>query len=196
MNFSAVILAGGRSQRMGRDKASLLVRGKPLLQRQVELARATGAAEVFISGRVGADYGGFDCAVLSDRFGDAGPLAGIESALGAMSSELLLVLAVDMPNLGAAPLQAVIARCTENCGGIPRVDNRIEPLAAVYPWSALKLVRELLEGGRKVATHFAEQCVDLKLATFIEFPRAEAGHFANWNTPTDLSRSERASESA
>ena len=187
MNFSAVILAGGRSQRMGRDKASLLVQGRSLLVRQVELARELGAAEVFISGRAGADYEALGCAICTDRFEDAGPLAGIESALAAISTELLLVLAVDMPNLGAGPLQAVIAQCAENRGGIPRVDNRIEPLAAVYPRSALKLVRELLEGGRKAATHFAERCVDLKLATFIEFPRAEAGHFANWNTPADLS---------
>ena len=187
MNFSAVILAGGRSQRMGRDKAWLLLQGKPLLLQQIELAREVGAAEVLISGRVGVDYGAFDCPVLRDRFEDAGPLAGIESALSAMSTPLLLVLAVDMPNMRAAPLQALIAQCSENCGGIPRVNNRIEPLAAVYPRSALNLVRELLEGGRKTATHFAERCVDLKLATFIEFPGTEAGYFANWNTPSDVS---------
>src|ERR1041385_2459244 len=99
MNFSAVILAGGRSQRMGRDKARLIVQGKPLLLRQVELARELGAAEVLISGRAGGDYTGFNCPVLMDRFEDAGPLAGIESALTAMSTEMLLVLAVDMANM-------------------------------------------------------------------------------------------------
>ncbi len=187
MNFSAVILAGGQSQRMGRDKASLRVRGKALLTRQVELARDLGAAEVFISGRGGVDYSAAGCVVLKDAFEEAGPLAGIESALAAISTPWLLVLAVDMPNLRAAPLRALIGQCTVERGGISRVDNRIEPLAAVYPRTTLKLVRELLESGRRAATHFAERCVELKLASYVDFPITEAGYFENWNTPADVS---------
>ncbi len=51
MNFSAVILAGGQSRRMGRDKAWLKRDGKTLLERQVELVRFLGVTEIFISGR-------------------------------------------------------------------------------------------------------------------------------------------------
>jgi molybdopterin-guanine dinucleotide biosynthesis protein A len=186
MNFSAVILAGGRSLRMGRDKAALRLQGKSLLTRQVELARELGAAEVFISGRAGVDYIEPGCVVLKDAFEEAGPLAGIESALTATSTPLLLVLAVDMPNLRVAPLRVLIAQCMEDRGGISRVNNRVEPLAAVYPRTALKLVRELLENGRCAATHFAERCVELKLASYVDFPATEASYFENWNTPADV----------
>jgi molybdopterin-guanine dinucleotide biosynthesis protein A len=187
MNFSAVILAGGRSQRMGRDKAWLTLHGKPLIERQIALVRELGATEIFISGRTGMDYGPLECAVLEDRFKDAGPLAGIESALSKISTPLLLVLAVDMPRMQLPPLQTLLAQCAESRGAIPRVDHRLEPLAAFYPQSALNLVTHLLENGRLAATHFGERCVELKLASLIDFPALHSGNFENWNTPSDVS---------
>lgn len=204
MNFSAVILAGGRSSRMGRDKAWLEVGGRPLIARQVELVRQVGANEVFISGRVDADYTSFHCPVLKDRFPEAGPLAGIEAALTAAGSSLVLVLAVDMPHMSADVLQQLIGQCTETTGVIPQVDGKIEPLAAVYPKSALPLVTELLanagassrrllpepEVRRAVKSPsvraFAERCVAAGLARFVELPATSANCFANWNSPADV----------
>lgn len=61
MNHSAVILAGGQSKRMGRDKALLEVGGQPLLVRQIKFGWATRATEVFISGRAGVDYSHLNC---------------------------------------------------------------------------------------------------------------------------------------
>ena len=92
VNFSAVILAGGKSARMGRDKAFVEIGGQTLLARQLALARAAGAREVFISGRADVDYSAFDYRVLLDDFPAAGPLAGIECALAASTLPLLLVL--------------------------------------------------------------------------------------------------------
>src|SRR5206468_12665848 len=77
MNFSAVILAGGKSVRMGCDKSFVELAGQTLLARQVQLVRAAGAIEVFISGRTGADYSTYVCRVLVDKFQGAGPLAGL-----------------------------------------------------------------------------------------------------------------------
>ena len=104
MNFSAVILAGGKSLRMGCDKAWLEIEGQTLLARQIALARETGAAEIFIAGRSDTDYSSFGCRVLPDKFFDAGPLAGIERALAAANETLLLVLAVDLPQMKAESL--------------------------------------------------------------------------------------------
>jgi len=186
MNFSAVILAGGRSQRMGSDKAWLQLGGQPLVVRQVELARALGAAEVFISGRAGVDYDPLDCRVLHDRVADAGPLAGIEAALAAISTPLLLVLAVDMPRMTPLPLQTLLVCCTERRGAIPRFDHRVEPLAAIYPRSALQVAQELLDMHCYAARNFAERCVGLKLAAFIDLPEQHSACFENWNTPADI----------
>jgi len=143
MNFSAVILAGGQSSRMGRDKAWIEVDGQLLLARQVKLLRDLGAGEVFISGRAGVDYAAFGGRVLMDRHPGAGPLAGIEAALEVSVLPQLLVLAVDMPHMSADVLRQLVGQCTETTGVIPRVAGAIEPLAAVYPKAALPLVATL-----------------------------------------------------
>ena len=186
MNFSAVILAGGKSSRMGRDKALLEIGGQTLLARQIEIVRAAGATEVFISGRADADYSVFGCHVLKDNFPDAGPLAGIEAALAAATNPLLLVLAVDLPRMNAEYLRRLAADCLTDCGAVPKSENGIEPLAAIYPKIARARAGALLHGGENAAANFAEQCVLSSLARFVTVPADEAGSFANWNSPADL----------
>ena len=186
MNFSAVILAGGKSSRMGCDKAWLEVDGKPLLARQIQFARQTGAGEVFISGRAETDYSEFGCRVLSDRFAGAGPLAGIERALAAATGPLLLVLAVDLPALQAALLQRLAAAGGDYLGAIPTVAGRIEPLAAFYPKAAHPLAEMLLGHRNNAVASFASHCVQSGLARFVGLSATEANDFANWNSPADL----------
>jgi len=186
MNFSAVILAGGKSSRMGRDKAFLEFEGTPLLARQVKLAREAGAKEIFISGRAATDYTTFSCPVLLDDFLDAGPLAGIERALDVCATQTLLVLAVDMPHMTAACLQELAVWCAGGVGMIPRVDGRIEPLAAFYPKAARQLGLALLANGAYAATGFAERCVQDGLAEFHDLPMSQSEYFANWNAPQEV----------
>ena len=102
MTFSAVILAGGESRRMGRDKAWVEVGGESLIARALVLVRELGLPEVFISGRAGTDYSSMRYPVLFDLEPGCGPLGGIERALQAANSPLLLVLAVDLPGMTAA----------------------------------------------------------------------------------------------
>jgi molybdopterin-guanine dinucleotide biosynthesis protein A len=185
MNFSAVILAGGKSSRMGRDKAWLEVGGQTLLARQIGLARKTGAAEIFISGRPDADYSALGCLVLKDKFTNAGPLAGIESALDAAKSPLLLVLAVDLPEMSAEFLRRLIAGCSETSGAIPKLVGGVEPLAAYYPKTAHALAVTSLERKAFAVKAFSRQCVQSGLAQFAEFGESEAKHFTNWNFPAD-----------
>jgi molybdopterin-guanine dinucleotide biosynthesis protein A len=186
MNLSAVILAGGKSTRMGRDKARLEIGGRPLLARQIQLVRETGTGEVFVSGRAGEDYLDFDCVVLSDRFGEAGPIAGIERALAAASSSRLLVVAVDMPGLTPVILKRLVERGGGTKGIIPRIDGRTEPLAAIYPKLAGKLAESLLGTGIYSARTFADRCVQNGLADFFDLDASMACHFVNWNEPADL----------
>lgn len=186
MNFSAVILAGGRSSRMGRDKAWLEVGGQTLLARQIGLAHKLGAAEIFISGRADEDYSGFDCRVLQDKFLDAGPLAGIERALHATTSPLLLVLAVDLPAMDPKLLRQLAAGCSDACGMIPKLANQIEPLAAFYPKRAHDLVMASLDRGDFAVKDFAELCLRSGLARLFELNASEERYFVNWNLPTDF----------
>jgi len=186
MSFSALILAGGQSKRMGRDKAWLETGGQPLLARQIALARESGAREVFVSGRPGRDYSAFGCPVLLDQFPDAGPLAGIERGLDATSSPLLLVLAVDLPGLKVELLQRLSAQCRDEQGAIPRIAGRLEPLAAFYPRIAHPLAISLLKERSVAVRSFATLCVQSGLATFADLPGAAETAFTNWNVPGDV----------
>ncbi len=184
--FSAVILAGGNSSRMGRDKVWLEVDGQRLLARQLERVRAAGAAEVFISGRADTDYSEFSGQVVWDQFVGAGPLAGIERALAAAASPLVLVLAVDLATMSADLLRRLVASCPTPVGVVPRVNGQLEPLAAIYPKSAHVLACAQLEGGNFAVRDFAERCGQRGLSRIIELPARDAPHFANWNSPAEI----------
>jgi molybdenum cofactor guanylyltransferase len=186
MNFDAVILAGGKSSRMARDKAFLEIDGRTLLARQIDLARQVGAQQIFVSGRAGKDYSGFNCPVLVDKFQNVGPLAGIERALDAASTPLVLVLAVDLPNLTGNLIQKIFSHCEANAGAIPRINGKIEPLAAFYPRAAHSLLMKLLGEKSNAVKHFDASCVAMGLATFIDLPADNADLFVNWNSPADL----------
>ena len=185
MTFSAVILAGGKSLRMGCDKAFLEIGGQTLLARQIQLVREIGAEEIFISGRTGVDYSTFGCRVLEDKFPDAGPLAGIEQALDATSSPLLLVLAVDLPGMSAEFLRQLAAGCRECRGAVPRVNGNLEPLGALYPKAALSIASALLNQNSFAVKNFAARCEPAALVSFIDLPATSGKLFLNWNSPGD-----------
>jgi molybdenum cofactor guanylyltransferase len=191
MRFSAVILAGGRSSRMQRDKAFLPCRGTTLLERQVGLVRVLAPEEIFVSGRAGADYGALGLPVLLDRFTGLGPLAGVERALGEARSPLLLVLAVDLPDMTAAFLRGLQARCRAGGGVAPRTRLGLEPLAAFYPTSMHPIATAMLREGRAAMTEFIRRGVEAVLLEEWPCPPADEAHFRNWNDPEDFAPGER-----
>jgi molybdenum cofactor guanylyltransferase len=185
MSFSAVILAGGQSRRMGRDKAFLSTHGQTLLARQLQTLRAAGAAELFISGRADVDYSSYPAHFVRDRFPDVGPLAGIEAALTSATHSRLLVLAVDLPEMPADWLRQMLSDCTDTCSLVPTIHGLAEPLAAVYPRTLLALVQQLLRDGKFALRHFVDCGVQAGQLRLREVAAAETRYFTNWNTPAD-----------
>jgi len=183
MRFSAVILAGGRSSRMQRDKAFLPYRGTTLLTRQVGLVRALAPTETFISGRAETDYGALGLPVLLNRFTDLGPLAGVERALGEAQSPLLLVLAVDLPDMTADFLRGLAASRRSDRGVVPRTRLGLEPLAAFYPKAMQPIAAALLAEGRPAMTEFVHRGVEAGLVDEYPCPPADEARFRNWNGP-------------
>lgn len=183
MRFSAVILAGGRSSRMQRDKAFLPCRGTTLLARQVALVRELAPAEILISGRAEADYRALGLPVLLDRFADLGPLAGVERALGETRSPLLLVLAVDLPDMTGDLLRRLAARCRAGSGVAPRTRQGLEPLAAFYPQAMQSIAAAMLHEGRAAMSEFVRRGMQAGLVDEWECPAADELCFRNWNEP-------------
>lgn len=187
MEISAVILAGGDSRRMGRDKAWVESGGRPLLQLAVEKIRAVGIQEIFISGRLGEDYSAFDCPVLLDRETGFGPLGGIERGLDACTSPLLLVLAVDMPNLTVAFLRKLVGRSDRLTGVVPKLKDELEPLAAIYPKRCHAFAFDAIIKSRHAVRDFAKACLREQAVVTLAVSLSEADWFSNWNCPEDIS---------
>lgn len=188
MNFDAVILAGGKSQRMDGDKSWLRVDGQPLIVRQVEIAKAVGAGRVFISGRRGVDYAAAKAPVVLDEYVGCGPLAGIERGLAAASAPLLLVLAVDLPRVSEQLLNEVLEQCTDTCGALPCIHGKIEPVLAVYPKACHPIAKRFLQRNECGAGHFAMACVHCGEMEIIRLAPEDAPLFANCNSPADLAK--------
>jgi molybdopterin-guanine dinucleotide biosynthesis protein A len=183
--FAAVLLAGGASRRMGSPKALVEVEGRPLWRRQVELLQGLGPAELMIS--AGEDWAvePGPWAVVRDRVPGMGPLGGIAAALESMSSDLLLVLAVDMPDMSAGFLGEIV-RSAGPGGVVPEEAGIYQGLAAVYPRPIRALVEELLGGDDRSLQSLVGRAVREGLVTARPVAESERRLFRNVNRPADL----------
>src|SRR6266480_6801977 len=146
MNISAVLLAGGESRRMRKDKATLLFHGRPLWQIQLELLRELEPVELFISARTDPIWRPADAEFVADDLPSRGPLSGLAASLAQMRTEHLLALAIDMPFMTEKYLTFLCSLIEPGRGVIAKIEDRFEPLAAIYPQEALANVQSALSG--------------------------------------------------
>lgn len=179
---TALLLAGGASRRMGADKAGLMIAGQPLWQWQLATLRQLAPAELFLSTGKGTAFAGVES--IPDAASDAGPLGGLVAGLRRASTPWLLVLAVDLPLMRPEALQGLLERARQHGRGrIPHAENRYEPLAAVYPKSALPIAERALAAGRLPLQALARELVALGLAEPDALATSEPELFRNANTP-------------
>jgi molybdenum cofactor guanylyltransferase len=153
---SAFILAGGRSLRMGEDKALLRLGGGTLLTHALERARAA-AGSVCIVGNA-EKFAAF-APVIEDVYPQRGPLGGIHAALTRTATDLNLVVAVDLPFIQPDFLHYLIARASETDAVVvvPRAGGGLQPLCAVYRRSFSEVADRSLRSGRnKIDCLFGE----------------------------------------
>lgn len=182
---SAFILAGGRSSRMGRDKAFLQLGGRTLLDRALEVARAV-AAEVRIAGQK-EKFAAY-APVVEDVYPGRGPLAGIHAALRSSTTELNLVLGVDTPYVDPAFLRYLIRQA--EAGGavvtVPRIGAKYEPLCAVYRRQFAQLAKESLQAGRnKIDPLFEKTSLRIIDEAELRMLAFDREMFDNLNTPEE-----------
>src|SRR5512132_2538133 len=146
MTFSAVLLAGGESRRMGTDKATFLFRGKPLWQVQLETLQKLRPKEIFVSARIDPPWRREDVLFVADLPPSRGPLSGLATSMNRMTTTHLLALAIDMPWMTNEYLQLLCAQMEPGRGVLPKIDDRAEPLAAIYPRQAAIETSEALAG--------------------------------------------------
>lgn len=185
--LSAVLLAGGKSQRMGRDKALLELPGSHelLWQRQLHALQKLRPQKIFWSGPARPGLPG-DVQLVPDTWSNAGPLAGICACLKLLSSDLLVVLAIDLPRMDAVYLRNLAKRCTADRGVVPQRGELFEPLAAVYPNLVGDLAADRLRQGRYSLQEFVWEALRRELVEAVPIQSGEAAKFKNVNSPEDL----------
>jgi molybdopterin-guanine dinucleotide biosynthesis protein A len=189
-DLTAFILAGGRSRRMGRDKAFLELGGRTLLSRAMELANAIAPAV-----RIVAPQEKFltIARTIEDVYPDCGPLAGIHAALACTTTELNLMLAVDLPFVETDFLTYLIAQASQVSAlvTVPEAGKGLQPLCAIYRRDFREVAEQALKKKKnKIDSLFAD--VETRVISEPEMTRMgfSAKMFQNLNTPEEFAKAE------
>ncbi len=178
---TGIILAGGESRRMGRDKAELRLGGKTLAELQVEKLRVLGITDILLSGDRQALPG---VRGVPDLYPGRGPLSGIHACLKAAARPVCLVLSVDVPLFPAEALGELLA-AHEGGATVLGYGGEIEPLIAVYDSALGDRAESLLLADRRSVRSLLNS-TRTKVFPFTGDPTA----LLNCNTPEEFSRAE------
>lgn len=185
---TGVLLAGGRSTRMGgRNKAFAAVGGEPIVARAV---RVLGAVfpEVVIATNDPDRFRDFGARLVPDAFPGRGPLAGLHAAMGVASHPHVFVVACDMPGLDERTIRYLLAQGDDDVDAVvPRWDGDIEPLHAVYATHTRPIAETCLREGRAAMRDFLPMLrVAYVSETDLSGVAGTAKSFLNVNTPEEL----------
>jgi len=153
-DFTLVVLAGGASSRMGKEKSDLILDGQTFLETQIRKGRQLGAKKILISG-----YHGDCCSeeVVPDRIPGQGPLGGLESCLRKAETAKCLVLGVDTPLIPMEELRSLLKYTMEEADKPVTMlchNGKEESLMAVYDAGLYKEITDFLESGRSSVYRF------------------------------------------
>lgn len=189
-NLSGVLLTGGESRRMGRNKAFLEIGGKPLIERSLEVLNAV-CKEVLISSSKDIDlYTGYGYKVIPDIIQEKGPLGGLFSVLQQVSYEQIFLVACDMPLLNEKAIAYTYKELGDYDAVIPYALGRKHPLHACYHQRILPLVEEKIQEDKLRLTDLLSVCrtkivkLDSEIKDRTERELLEQS-FMNINTPAE-----------
>jgi len=181
-----MLLVGGKSSRMGVDKATLGLGGEPLWQRQLRILRDLCPESLWISAQLVPPWCPADFQVVLDQPPSRGPLSGVTAGLRCLQTSHLLVLAIDLPRIRPDHLFKLCQLTGPGCGVIPRNGDRLEPLCAIYPRAALALSEECLRGRGASLQEFGRKLQLCSQAKFYDLAPKEKRMYLNMNTPADI----------
>jgi molybdenum cofactor guanylyltransferase len=184
--MTGAILAGGKSRRMGFNKAFIRINGETIIERSVKLFKDV-FDDVFIVANDVLLYEGLDARVYSDVLKEAGSLGGVYTALFHAGSDWAFVAACDMPYLDAKTIRKVLDSPRKGYEAVvPFIGGRFHPMHALYSKKCLKPIESMIKEGNLRATDLFERIKAMKLseADFGDLPAAAS--VENINTKEDL----------
>lgn len=190
--ITIAVQAGGKSSRMGEDKALIRLAGIPLIERV--LARIDGLAdEILITTNRPETLAHLNLRMVGDEVPGAGALHGLKTALRAARSDIVLVLSCDTPFVSHELLEHLLSRAHEADAIVPKHGDKYEPLQAAYNRErCLPAVEAALGSGERRMISFYPQVHVLPIEEHVLSELDPSGlSFFNVNTAEDLERAEQ-----
>jgi molybdopterin-guanine dinucleotide biosynthesis protein A len=190
MDVTGIILAGGKSTRMGHEKGLQLLGGKPLISYAVQ-AFSSICSRIIISSSSEA-YNSFNCLVVTDEFPGIGPMGGIYSALHQSKTDRNLVLSCDLPFVTAELLKFILDNAPGYQVAVPWQGNQhYEPLCGFYHSSVLDQMGDFIHNGNYKLPNLFEEIIINRLVINHELGFYHENIFLNVNSKHDLAVAEK-----
>jgi molybdopterin-guanine dinucleotide biosynthesis protein A len=183
MQITSIILAGGKSSRMGTDKVLLKVNGKTLLERAIELFRPLCDTILISSNNPSLEKFGYE--IIPDEIKDCGPIGGIYSSLKKSNSNWNFVISVDAAFVEADFVQFLISELNGCDAVVPIHSARKEPLIALYNKNCMAEIEKMLKSGNFKMHNLLKE-IDTKFVESDNWIEKYPKLFHNLNRPEDL----------
>jgi len=157
---TAIIMAGGASQRMGTDKSMLPLKDRSIIENICEQLHGS-FQQILISANDTDKYAFLGFEIVRDRVSNQGPLMGIACALEASANELNFVIACDIPHIRLSFIRRMLSQAAQGCADVVipiNPDGHYEPLYAVYRKNVAAVMKEALSRKRRKLTDILAQC--------------------------------------
>lgn len=184
-NITAIILAGGKSSRMGREKGFVKLNGKPLIEHVIEKVKPLTDSVIIITNQSGYRRFGFAC--FPDIIKNCGPIGGIFTGLHHTTTKKNLVLSCDIPLIPETFLNYLVEQTGNEDALVPWHDGKTEPLCAVYGQTCKKTLKKLIDQ-RQFKLQKALKKMNTRFLDLSCFGGFEKKWFVNINTPGDLEK--------
>ncbi len=182
---AGAVLAGGASRRMGADKATLEVDGRPMVMAALEALHGAGVSPVCLVGGDPATFPGTGHGFIPDRWPGEGPLGGILTALSALDEDgqrPVIILACDLPDASAATIGEILdhTNSVPDAVVLPMLDGVPQWLHALWPPGARATLAEAFEAGERAPWRAG------RMLPVVELLIVDEGHLRDVDTPDDL----------
>jgi molybdenum cofactor guanylyltransferase len=182
-DIEAVILAGGKSERMGTDKGLVHLHGKPMIAYSIDLLLS-----LKIPFRIGSHieaYRQFGCEMLSDLLPGLGPMGGLYTALRTCSASRLLLLSCDSPFISEELISRLLKGSGQRNISVASSGEKLYPLCAIYPVTIFPHVQNCIESGNLRMKSLVE-CLPHRLVDMDELLAENPDMLLNFNTRSEI----------
>ena len=181
-DIGVIILAGGKSSRMGEDKGLMVLFGKPMIEYIIDIVDQLSTDIVIVANN--EEYSRYDYPIYSDIYPEKGPLGGLHTGLTKSKHEINIVLSCDVPYVKTDLLQFLLSKSKNHDITIPLFEDRTHQLIGIYKKSCLATFEKSIKMDKlKISSIFTQ--LDVNVVDCNEFDKI---NFKNLNSKRDISQ--------